>query len=223
MHDDRVATLARGCGPATVRASHPRRVIVGLLSGGLAALLTRFAGEARRRRRKRKKRRHKDKKPQPPKPRPSEELDAHCPVASGASQGVRIPAVTFVPRRSGFLTRVWVLLMDSQAGQDFSLLITPVDAEGKPTEELLAGAEVLDVPEAGHGHPAQPLAVTFADPALVLQGTRYALIVTSGYGFQLALGQTDQCPDSRAFDMNQDGVFTEIPDRDFAFETFVFG
>jgi hypothetical protein len=42
-------------------------------------------------------------------------------------------------------------------------------------------------------------------------------------GFQIALGQTGQCPVSFAFEVNQDGVFTEFRDRDFAFDMFVFG
>jgi hypothetical protein len=208
--------------PRSLTSIFHRRRFVGLALGSTIAAHLSNDGDARKRkkRRRHKKKRREDVQP----PQPTEELDANCPVASGASHVANQPAVTFTPRRSGLLTRASVLLMDSQAGQDFTLILTHVGAEGTPAGGILAGEEVRDVPESGHGHPAQPLAVTFADPAQVVQGTRYALVVQSGQGFQIALGQTGQCPDSLAFDdTNRDGVFTAFPDRDFAFETFVLG
>lgn len=199
-----------------------RRTAIGLIGGGLATLVGLTEVKARKRK---KKRRHKHKSPPShEQPRPTEELDAECPADGGASHVANIPALTFVPRRSGLLTRAWVLLSDSQAGQDFKLVLTPVNAAGLPVEEILAIEEVLDLPKTGPGNSPQPLAVTFTDPARVSQGTRYALVVLSEQGFQLRLGDSARCLDSLAYDdTNRDGVFTPFPDRDFAFETCVFG
>jgi hypothetical protein len=196
-----------------------RRGVMG--AAGLATLLGTTRGDARKRKKKRrhKKRRRDEERP----PQPVEELDANCPAASGAGHVANIPAITFQPGRSGLLTRARVLLHESQAGQDFEVALTPVDAAGLPAEPALAIAEVLDLPQTGPGNSPQPLAVTYTDPVFVFKGTRYALVVLSEQGFQLALGQTEQCPDSLAYDdTNRDGVFTPFPDRDFAFETFIY-
>ncbi len=199
------------------------RGLAGMGLGGAIARQPDLADASQKRKRRRRMRRHKT--AQPPQTRPlAERLDANCPAASGASHVANLPALTFVPRRSGLLTRARVLLFDSQAGQDFKLFLTRVDAAGLPIEVVLASEEVRDLPATGPGNAPQPLAATFADPAFVSKGTRYALVIVSEQGFQLALGQTGQCPDSLAYDdTNRDGVFTPFPDRDFAFETFVSG
>jgi hypothetical protein len=204
---------------SSVWITFSRRGAIGAL--GLATLWGTTHGDARKRKKKRrhKKRRRDVERP----PQPVEELDATCPVASGASHVANVPAVTFTPRRSGLLTRARVLLTDSQARQDFTVALSPVDAAGLPIEPVLASAEVRDLPQTGPGNAPQSLAVTYPDPAFVFAGTRYALVVLSEQGFQLALGQSGQCPDSLAYDdTNRDGVFTPFPDRDFAFDTFMY-
>lgn len=217
----------QGIDPVTrVLAAVPsRRHLLRGLNGGLAYLLAVTETEARRRKRPRKKRRHKNTPPgQPEEPRPTEQFDANCPAQSGAAHVANIPALTFVPRRTGLLTRARVLLDEHQDGQEFTLYLTRVDAAGLPTEAVLASEEVRGLPPTEPGNTPLPLTATFARPAFVFKGTRYALIILSAQGFRLVLGQSEQCPDSLAYDdTNRDGVFTPFPDRDFAFATFVSG
>lgn len=175
---------------------------------------------------KRKKRKHKVRTsppptpPTPPAPGPVSYADARCDATGVSSNEVRA-AQTFRALRSGQLTSATFYLYDVSAGVTLDVEIWSVDGSGKPNT-VLAGATVSPVPETLE---LMPLTVTFAGPATVAVGLRYALVVTRTSGGATALAQNygNPCPDGQAFTAPSSTSVAFSPDGsyDFRFETVV--
>lgn len=202
-----------------------RRRSLGLLSVlGLGAGLMAEDAEAKKRRKtKHKKKRNKKKKrPSPPTPpEPVAQPDAACLFDNKSYYNVIRIAQTFRAQRTGKLTSatVWI---GNDVGADFDMEIWSTDTSGRP-QAILAGATIADLP--AQAPVSAELTVTFATPADVVAGLRYALVVTllsprQGETFQARTRFANVCADGMVYLWSGQEPY-EVADADLRFETVV--
>jgi hypothetical protein len=129
-------------------------------------------------------------------------------------------AQTFQAIRTGQLTSVSVLLMENDAGMDFDVEIWTATENHIPSV-FLTGTVVTDVPATTF--PAQRLlTATFANPAPVVSGTRYALVITKGDNAFFAIAFDNPCADGMFLSTGALGTpFVHSPSVDLHYETVV--
>lgn len=220
MNATRLAALRRSL---TMAAS--RRAVLESLAAGVlvAGPFARLADDAAARKKSKGKKNRKNKKRKNSKAKTR--TDARC---SGPSDGssVRPPAPgpriaqTFAALRSGELVSAEIEAESPGASGDFILRLAPLDSAGLPTnivlaESLVARAEV----------PAGPATVrfTFPNPASVVAGTEYALVLTrfAGDGFAWNGRNLDPCAGRSFGSADQSAPFQENEGLDLIFTTFV--
>jgi hypothetical protein len=198
-----------------VRALTPvasRRGLLATLTGGaLTALPLGVAGAKPKhgKRRHKHKRKHKQKHKQgvvplpPAPPTPVVRVDATC-TGSGqrfiaTTNGNARAAQTFVALTSGWLVSTEIpTVKEPGSNGDYILRLSPVDNSGVPTNVVLAESSVANasVPDG-----ESTLTFTFANPASLLVGTQYALLLTRpGDGPLAWAGQLDNPCQGRAFE-----------------------
>lgn len=201
MHHSRVDALTR-----SLSTAHSRRgALLALLSGELGL---RSLTETAAKKHKKKKKRHRAGLPPaaPPSPPPDPGgptalADAACVAAGEVAFGYRL-AQTFRALRAGSLTSATVYIAQNTGGVDLDIELWSVDETNAPGT-VLAGATIANVPATVFPGPPRPLTATFATPALVVGGLRYALVVTGPYfawGWQGAEG--DPCPEGQTYFKN---------------------
>jgi hypothetical protein len=185
------------------------------------------AGKAGKDRRKRKRRAPRAKRQQNPPPLsgPITRVDATCPINTGGfviRTGDQRIAQTFTALRTGPLVQATIeILKGFGSTGDYILRLSAVDAAGVPTNDVLAVSVVDDsrVPDI-----FSALTFGFADPATVIAGTEYALVLTRPGSDQLeAIGSFGNLCAGRAFSSpSQTAPFVADPDGFIAtFATFV--
>lgn len=183
-----------------------RRHSLGLLGMlGVSSVIPADDAAARKGKGKRKKRKGKKKggkKPTttPPPTGPVAYPDARCAATlAGGASSTRL-AQTFRALRSGQLTSATVFLDRNVAGTTLDIEIWSVNGAGIP-DAVLAGSTVANIPSVSG--PPRPLTVTFAGPATVVAGLRYAVVVTCTSGTAaLAYSGGNPCPDGSGFFAN---------------------
>jgi hypothetical protein len=214
----------------------PRRGILAALAGLLAADPLGLGGEVaaakragkHRQKRKRHKRRTRRKKRQedlPLPPGPITRVDATCPINTGGfliTTGDQRIAQTFIALRTGPLVQATVEILKGPGSTgDYILRLSPVDASGIPTNDVIAASVVADrfVTDV-----FATLTFGFSNPATVVAGTQYALVLTRPGSDQLeAIGTFDNPCAGRAFSSpSQTAPFVEDDEGfDMTFTTFV--
>lgn len=218
MHTDHFATLLRSLSPESSR----RTLLAGLAAGALA--ITPDGMTARKRRKQRKKRKNRG----GPRDVPETLDDAQClqpnnGVAVESEPDGRI-AQTFTAIRSGELLRADLLLtVPTDSPDDFVLHLAPLDAFGFPTNQVLAATSLAAVPSPVGDATVQTF--TFQQPAKVVSGTTYALVLSRpevGVRWEGHFGNA--CP-GRAFkSIDRTAPFTKVGfSADLIFATFVRG
>jgi hypothetical protein len=174
---------------------------------------------------KRRKRR-KNRKSKNRKNNPKIRVDATCPtlgsVISSVTDGNFRFAQTFTALASGPLVKAEILASKEPGSDgDFVLRLSPVDASGVPTNEVLAETSVAaaNMPDG-----VSTVTFTFGNPAPVVAGGEYALVLTRPGGTFVAWsGQLgNPCAGQHFFSADQEKPFqpdTSGVDRDFT--TFV--
>lgn len=192
------------------------------LGGGVAALIglclgtvTNDADAKRKRKRKRKNKKKRRKE--------TTTADAKCQglVEQGFS-GQQAVAQTFVTLRSGELTRADIRLLQNAEGASVILEIRDVDEQNAPNN-VLATTTIDNIPATAAEDSPRTIRADFADPANVVSGTRFALVVTGpeGLDFTVDTDPGNPCPDQTFFaDFIGPQGFTPISGA-LVFETFV--
>jgi hypothetical protein len=200
-----------------------RRALVAL-AGGLAAAgtlpLDDVADARKKGRRKKRKNRRKDRKG------PKVQVTATCPVSdslgTGANDGDSRVAQTFVASRSGLLVNARLPITKDLGGSgDIELRLSPVDASGIPTNEVLAVSAVTgeEVPDDG-----ADIDFAFSTPFSVEAGDEYALVLTrpGGDGFGWFGEDGNPCSGRSFFSSDQTSPFASSGEiLDLAFTAFV--
>lgn len=149
--------------------------------------------------------------------------DAFC-LATGGAFGTSRVSQTFRALRSGQLTSASVVLVGYDTGA-IDMEIWSVNQSNVP-QAILAGTTIA---VAAQAEPKQTVTGTFAAPATVVAGLRYALVITpqSGpdvYGVSLEGSQGNPCTDGNVFQLGIGGVpFRAELDWDVHFTTVVTG
>jgi hypothetical protein len=154
-------------------------------------------------------------------PGPVTTADAACPGPYPDLTNAPQNAQTFRALRSGQLTSASVEPNSNDEGADFAMEIWSVNQANFPST-VLASTMITDVPAPIAPGP-RTLTGTFAAPATVVAGVRYALVIT-GQPNQFRLGgyATNSCLDGNYFlGATTDGAFTAQPTADLGFATFV--
>jgi hypothetical protein len=129
--------------------------------------------------------------------------DAACVAKGDRITGARL-AQTFRALHTGQLTSASIFLDENQAGVDLDVEIWSVGETGAPST-MLAGTTLIDLPATTAPGPHQ-LTATFAAPASVVQGLRYALVVQGPSGQYIWLGSASSPrPEGSGFFANQPG------------------
>lgn len=168
---------------------------------GLGAINAALDAEAKKKRKKKCKK---------PKPITLQTAIISCPGPSTASfTGTRRYAQTFSATQTGAVTTASFEFAEVTGGSDFVIEIRTVDGNGVPTDEVLASADAIDVPQVN----AAPftLTVPFNPPASVAQGQAYAAVVTGtpfsdGYDINTRIGNA--CAGQFFVDPTANGTFT---------------
>jgi hypothetical protein len=198
--------------------------LIGLLGlAGMASAADADAGKKRKKRRRKK----------PPKPQapggpvgpagPVARADASC---IGTDTNTQVGATddrvaqTFRAVRTGQLTSASVFLALNAATIDIDVEIWSVNQQNLP-QTVLAGATLARVPAITPGA-NQRLTATFATPAAVIAGTRYALVVTKPRPAGFTASITNPCADGMVLTMDLlGGPFVPYTPADMHFETVV--
>ena len=229
MNAPRLDSLVRSLGEAPSR----RGLLTGLSATALALAATRLpiAVEAKKaKKQKHKKKKHK-KQPATPQTTPQTpatpvtKADAVCPGPTNDAYAIggvdwRL-AQTFTALTSGSLVKA-ELLLSEPAGSlgDYVLRIAPADGAGIPTNIILAETTVLDI-NVPNGK--STVSFTFANPASVVAGNSYALVLTRPGSDKLVwLGHIgDSCTGTTYLSESQFGEFVAVGNIDLIFQTFV--
>ena len=167
----------------TLATGHSRRGVTrllgGLALGGQLGLLGLAAAEAKRSKKKTKKgKKAARKQPDATAPSPPTPVTVSCPGPSeSGGTGAARHAQTFTASTSGQLVSARLELVNSDAGNDYTLDIRTLDNAGKPSGTILASKRVENSPAASLAAPVTLIA-EFSPPALVQAGMGYALAVT---------------------------------------------
>jgi hypothetical protein len=131
-------------------------------------------------------------------------------------------AQTFSATATGAVTTASVEVSEVPGGSDFVFEIRTVASNGVPTAEVLASANVVDVPQVD----ADPLALTvaFNPPASVVQSQPYAVVITgspfsTGYNVRTRIG--DACAGQMFVDPSANGTFIPDPGTDLIFSVAI--
>jgi hypothetical protein len=112
---------------------------------------------------------------------PSGTLDAHFSPSTfnsaGAVGATARAAQTFTAANSGEVTRAQVYLSTNRPA-DLTMQITTVDSSGQPTDNVLASTTIDDLP-GSKGNKPPVVTGTFSNPASVVSGRKYALILST--------------------------------------------
>lgn len=157
---------------------------------------------------------------------PQVRADAQCATANGAAVDAppdgRI-AQTFTAIRSGVLVRAELEFVNPSGSQgDYFLHLAPLDAFGFPTNGALAATS--DRVAQGPDGEAAVQVFTFAQPATVVAGTPYALVLSRPeVGIVGWRGQLDNGCAGRAFSSgSRTGPFVGVGQNiDLVFTVFV--
>ena len=204
-----------------------RGVLVGLCGGLFSALPVLISSEVVEARKAKKRKKHKKQSATPMTPAtPATKVDATCsgPDHSGFSgfDGDYRFAQTFTALANGPLVRAELSIYKlGGSGGSYILRLSPVDGAGVPTNTVLASASIpnVSVPEG-----ITTLTFTFADPASVVAGAQYALVLTRPGSNQIAWsGHVDgTCSGSKFSSQSQTAAFLASADGvNFNFTTFV--
>lgn len=219
MHHIHVAAMRR-----SLTSGFSRR---GLLASLIATVTAVNAGDlAAKRKGKRKGKRKKRNKQDRPQDIPQTRADAQCALQDGSG----VPSVpngriaqAFTAIQSGDLVRADLELSDSIGLLgDYILHLAPVDAFGFPTNAVLASASLP-----GEQVPNGVISVatfTFVQPAKVVAGTQYALVLSRPeVGIEAWVGRNDNACTGRTF--TSDGLASPFvgfaQNIDLIFATFV--
>jgi hypothetical protein len=225
VESTRIESLVR----SLTESSSRRGLLRGASVTALALAAMRLPLDAEAKNKKKGKKKKKKKKTQPvtpaPPPSPVTRADALCPGAANDAVTIldvnaRI-AQTFTAIASGPLVRAEVRVIKPPATLgDFILRLAPVDGSGVPTNIVLAETPLLDI-----NVPNGPSTVsfTFANPASVVAGTTYALVLTRSGSDQLAWGgkMGDGCTGTAFLSPSQSAPFAAVGGLDLIFATFV--
>jgi hypothetical protein len=225
---ERFDTLLR-----SLTAVASRRVVLTALAGGVFAahpLASGYevAGARKRgkRRNRRKRRANQNQLQSSPPPAPITRVDAICVGAGNSGLGsnnanARV-AQTFTARASGQLVSAELpVFKPADSAGDYVLRLAPVDGVGVPTNDVLAETVVAnaDVPAN-----RSKVTFTFGQPASVVLGTLYALVLTRpGGDFLQWAGDTGiACAGQSFLSLDQTAPFESLnDDLDLVFKTFV--
>jgi hypothetical protein len=227
---ERFDTLIRA-----LSAGASRRVVLAALAGGVFAALPfapgRDGADARKRgnrrsRRKRRKSQTQNQLQSPPRPAPVTRVDAICVGAGDSGLGSNNPnarvAQTFTAGASGQLVTAELSVFKPAASAgDYVLRLAPVGGPGVPTNDVLAETVVAnaDVPAN-----RSKVTFTFGQPASVVAGTPYALVLTRPGGdfLQWAGDAGIACAGRSFLSVDQTAPFESInDDLDLVFKIFV--
>jgi hypothetical protein len=157
--------------------------------------------------------------------RGQESPDANCPgprefsFASMQGGNARF-AQTFTSGFTGGITTAQVEITKQGTPGDYQLQINEADGAGAPTNTVLASTTIPDssVP-AGDGL----ITGTFADPAEVVAGAQYAIIVTrpGSSGLRIGTRDGDDCPGRLFHSGSQVAAFGPLDPYDLIFAVFV--
>jgi hypothetical protein len=229
MNTDGVTTL-----PCAFPSLVSRRGVLAGAVGGLAMVpatpgaITGVAARKRDKRKNRQKRkRQRSRNASSPLPSgPVIATAAACSAAGntglGTTSGNARLAQTFTATASGALVRAELgLIKVAGTVGDYIVRLSPVDGSGVPTNVVLGEAAVsnLGVPDG-----SSLIGFTFANPAPIVAGTRYALILTRPGSSQVQWdGDLDGgCPGEIFISSNQTAPFEEfVLDLDLRFTIFV--
>jgi hypothetical protein len=189
--------------------------LIGLLGlAGLASPVDADAGKKRKKRRRKKR---------PMAPVPVARADATCIGTDTDTQvGANDDRVaqTFRALRTGQLTSASIFLALNAAPIDIDVEIWSVNQQNLP-QTVLAGATLARVPAITPGA-NQRLTATFATPAAVVAGTRYALVVTKPRPAGFTASITNPCADGMVLTMDVlGGPYVPYTPGDMHFETVV--
>jgi hypothetical protein len=207
-----------------------RRGALAALTGGLLAAhpFAREIDETEASKKSKRRKRRKNKKNKNRQNDPKVRVDAMCPtlgsVVSSITDGNVRFAQTFTALSSGPLVKAEILASkEPESEGDFVLRLSPVDASGVPTNEVLAEASVApaNVPDG-----TSTVTFTFRNPAPVVAGTEYALVLTRPGGTFVAWsGQFgNPCAGQHFLSADQEKPFQPTAlgvDIDLDFTTFV--
>jgi hypothetical protein len=221
--------------PRVFSASISRR---GLLAGAASALLATPATlrnpteAARKRRGKQNRKPRRKRKPQPgpaaqPATPPTDRLiraDATCPGPAFTvvvSIGDSRLAQTFTAIATGPLVRAELgIAKEPGTTGDYVLRLSPLDGSDVPTDEVFAETVVANrnVPDG-----SSTVSFTFANPAIVVAGTEYALVLTRPDSNDVRWDVTDvSCGGQIFFSFDQTEEFSPAFEGfDFVFTTFL--
>ena len=212
--------------PGSPSARPSRRSLFAGLTGGLLMALPLALGTEDAAAKKKGKKHKKKHKKQPATPQaPTIKSDAVCPGPTNDAYAIggvdwRL-AQTFTALTSGSLVKA-ELLLSEPAGSlgDYVLRIAPADGAGIPTNIILAETAVLDI-NVPNGK--STVSFTFANPASVVAGNSYALVLTRPGSDKLVwLGHIgNSCAGTTYFSESQFGQFVAVGNIDLIFETFV--
>jgi hypothetical protein len=216
-------------------AAVSRRGLFRALGSGefTAAIAGSVTDSAAKKNGKRKKQRRKKKKggaaaPSPPPASPVTRIDATCsrgesPLPLDADDGGRL-AQTFIPNSTGQLVRAELSIFKAVGTTgDYILHLAPVDAFGIPTNEILAVSSVTNASLPSSG--VVTAAFAFANPALVVAGTQYAIVLSrQGPGLVWVARDGDSCGGQPFSSPDRTAPFVSTPFGsllDCIFTTFV--
>jgi len=220
MNVSRLDSLVRSLGEAPTR----RGLLGGISATALVLAATRLPIEAEAKKHKKHKKKKHKKQPATPQA-PTIKSDAVCPGPTNDAYAIggvdwRL-AQTFTALTSGSLIKA-ELLLSEPAGSlgDYVLRIAPADGAGIPTNIILAETVVPDI-NVPNGK--STVSFTFANPASVVAGNSYALVLTrSGSDKLVWLGHIgNSCTGTTYFSESQFGQFVAVGNIDLIFETFV--
>lgn len=151
--------------------------------------------------------------------------DANCPgprefsFASMQGGNARF-AQTFTSGFTGAITTAQVEITKQGTPGDYQLHINEADGAGTPTNTVLASTTIPDSSvAAGDGL----ITGTFADPAHVVAGAQYAIIVTrpGSSGLRVGTRDGDDCPGRLFHSGSQVAAFGPLDPYDLIFAVFV--
>jgi hypothetical protein len=220
----------RSLAPAPSRRGFVAALASGLLGVGPLALGHNESLSKGKRKNQKRRKRKKQTTLSPPSPLPPPSGPGLRPVASclGTSTvslggpGNRRVAQTFTAVASGPLVRADIQIRkEAESIGDYFLHLGAVNAFGVPTNEVLAFTSLanINVPDG-----ASTISFSFANPAAVVAGVRYALVLTragsGALGWEGSLGDT--CAGQAFFSLDQTAPFdTSVGEIDLHFTAFV--
>lgn len=192
-----------------------------VVASALAALGLRADDDAEARKKKKKRKKNQPGSPPPP----VGQVDAFCPAPGNNTLSTLAPnrmAQTFTANTRGWLVSAEIVLEGETGTEgDYIMGVATTDDSGVPTGNVLATTTIAS---SQFSDGLSTVTFTFPDPATVLPGRRYALVLTRSAPNNLRwrAHDYDACSTGAAF-ISTDGVFYGglISPFDHVFATFV--